>query len=102
MQASGPVGQANRVHHCKQSRPTYFQTDAFTGGFQAIVDTYGIPRYQEVNPAYFAIISFPFLFGVMYGDIGHASLLFLFSIWVLCNEKVRLSVCPQLLFACLN
>ena len=48
--------------------PTYFQTNKFTEAYQGIVDTYGVPRYKEVNPGLFTIISFPFLFGVMYGD----------------------------------
>ena len=28
-------------------------------------------RYREANPALFTAATFPFLFGVMYGDIGH-------------------------------
>jgi V-type H+-transporting ATPase subunit a len=55
--------------------PTYFKLNAFTEQFQVIVDTYGVPNYKEVNPAVFTIITFPFLFGVMFGDIGHGSLL---------------------------
>ena len=37
---------------------------------QSIVNTYGVPRYREANPALFTAVTFPFLFGVMYGDIG--------------------------------
>jgi V-type H+-transporting ATPase subunit a len=44
--------------------PTYFKTNAFTESFQGIVDTYGVPRYKEVNPGLFTVISFPFLFGI--------------------------------------
>ncbi len=33
--------------------------------------------HKEINPAVFAIVTFPFLFGVMFGDVGHGSLLFL-------------------------
>jgi V-type H+-transporting ATPase subunit a len=36
--------------------------------------------YKEVNPAVFAIVTFPFLFGVMFGDIGHGTLLLLAGI----------------------
>jgi V-type H+-transporting ATPase subunit a len=31
---------------------------------------------KEINPAVFAIVTFPFLFGVMFGDVGHGFLLF--------------------------
>eukprot|EP01063_Lacrimia_lanifica_P009402 TRINITY_DN163_c0_g2_i2.p1 TRINITY_DN163_c0_g2~~TRINITY_DN163_c0_g2_i2.p1 ORF type:complete len:957 (+),score=386.03 TRINITY_DN163_c0_g2_i2:36-2906(+) len=55
----------------KESPPTHYETNDFTATFQGIVDSYGIPRYQEANPAPFTIITFPWLFGVMYGDIGH-------------------------------
>eukprot|EP01065_Artemidia_motanka_P027472 TRINITY_DN3267_c0_g1_i1.p1 TRINITY_DN3267_c0_g1~~TRINITY_DN3267_c0_g1_i1.p1 ORF type:complete len:913 (+),score=340.77 TRINITY_DN3267_c0_g1_i1:71-2809(+) len=55
----------------KAQRPTYFETNAVTSVFQGIVDSYGTPRYKEANPAIFTIITFPYLFGVMYGDIGH-------------------------------
>ncbi len=32
--------------------------------------------HKEINPAVFAIVTFPFLFGVMFGDVGHGFLLF--------------------------
>lgn len=67
--------------------PTYFKTNTFTATFQAIVDTYGVPRYKEINPGLFTIISFPFLFGVMYGDIGHGTLLTMFGLFLVLNEK---------------
>ena len=40
-----------------------------------LVDTYGICRYKEHNPAIVSIVTFPFLFGMMFGDIGHGSIL---------------------------
>lgn len=36
-----------------------------------------MPTYKEVNPGVFAIVTFPFLFGIMFGDIGHGFVLFL-------------------------
>lgn len=63
--------------------PTYFKMNEFMAAFQEIVNTYGIPDYKEVNPAVFTAASFPFLFGVMFGDVGHGSVLLLVGI-VLC------------------
>jgi len=63
--------------------PTHFETNEFTAKFQEIVDTYGTPRYKEYNPAVPTIITFPFLFAVMYGDVFHGSFILLAGI-VLC------------------
>jgi V-type H+-transporting ATPase subunit a len=67
--------------------PTHFITNKFTYGYQEFVNTYGIPRYREANPALFTAATFPFLFGVMYGDIGHGLFLLLNGINLCWNEK---------------
>ena len=65
--------------------PTHFKKSEFMGSFQELVDTYGVPRYQEANPALFAVVTFPFLFGIMYGDIGHGSLLLAAGVYMIRN-----------------
>merc|ERR1719446_1108324 len=62
--------------------PTYTKTNEFTEPWQDVIDTYGIPKYQEANPALFATVTFPFIFGMMYGDIGHGSLLTMAGIYL--------------------
>ncbi len=69
--------------------PTHFTTNKFTYGYQEFVNTYGIPRYREANPALFTAATFPFLFGVMYGDIGHGMFLFCAGLYLLWNEKAN-------------
>jgi len=57
-------------------KPSHFELNEFTASFQEIINTYGIPSFKEVNPATFSIITFPFLFGVMFGDVMHGAMLF--------------------------
>ena len=68
--------------------PTMFKTNEFTAGFQEIVNTYGIPNYKEVNPAVFACVTFPFLFGVMFGDIGHGCILLAIGIFLCLGSDI--------------
>jgi len=61
-------------------RPTYIKTNKVTDVYQMVVDTYGIPAYREANPALLTIITFPFFFGMMFGDMGHGSIVLTFAI----------------------
>jgi V/A-type H+-transporting ATPase subunit I len=56
--------------------------------FQQLVTTYGRPRYAEVDPTFLLTLTFPLLFGAMFGDVGHGLVLVLVG-GLLASRKVR-------------
>ncbi|GAV70191.1 V_ATPase_I domain-containing protein [Cephalotus follicularis] len=85
--SNSQIGAIFQVLHTKELPPTYFRTNKFTSAFQEIVDAYGIAKYQEANPGVYTIVTFPFLFAVMFGDWGHGICLLLATLYFIIREK---------------
>ncbi|KAK2960044.1 putative V-type proton ATPase subunit a, vacuolar [Blattamonas nauphoetae] len=62
--------------------PTLIRTNAFTAAPQKLINSFGTPTYKEINPALSALVTFPFLFAIMFGDVGHGAIVLL--VGVLC------------------
>lgn len=58
-----------------------------------------VAKYQEANPGVYTIVTFPFLFAVMFGDWGHGMCLLLATLYFIVREK-KLS--SQVIFICFS
>ncbi|OHT02264.1 vacuolar proton translocating ATPase [Tritrichomonas foetus] len=67
--------------------PTFIETNSFTKSFQTLNNAYGVPNYDEINGGAFYCM-YPFLFGVMFGDIGHSIFYILAAIALLILDPI--------------
>ncbi|KAI5302253.1 hypothetical protein KEM56_000876 [Ascosphaera pollenicola] len=51
------------------------------------IDSYGTAKYGEVNPGLPTIVTFPFMFAVMFGDLGHGMLMTMTALALIIFEK---------------
>jgi V/A-type H+-transporting ATPase subunit I len=58
-----------------QNVPVSLQNPGILGSFQQLVTTYARPRYEEIDPTLLITLTFPLLFGAMFGDVGHGLVL---------------------------
>ncbi|MGD0450028.1 MAG: V-type ATPase 116kDa subunit family protein [Candidatus Bathyarchaeia archaeon] len=55
--------------------PTKFSHSRFISPFEELTKLYGVPHYEEVDPTPFMALTFPLIFGLMFGDVGHGLIL---------------------------
>jgi V/A-type H+-transporting ATPase subunit I len=66
--------------------PVALKNPGFLGAFEMLVNTYARPRYNELDPTVLISLTFPLLYGAMYGDVGHG--LVLASLGLLLKSKL--------------
>lgn len=57
--------------------PTMLKNNWFSRPFELIVQLYGLPSYNEIDPTPFLAFTFCLMFGIMFGDIGQGFVYFL-------------------------
>ncbi|TFF90646.1 MAG: hypothetical protein EU548_01905, partial [Promethearchaeota archaeon] len=58
--------------------------------FDNLVSAYGVPGYNEFNPAILLTFFYPIIFGIMFADVGHGLLFTLLGVYGLTLQKKRL------------
>ncbi len=73
------------------SAPTAMKHKKFLSGFQKLVTTYGLPGYNELDPTLLLVITFPLIFGAMFGDLGQGFFLALLGLLLMSRKIKKLS-----------
>jgi V/A-type H+/Na+-transporting ATPase subunit I len=60
-------------HH--SNVPVALRNPSVLSPFELLVNTYSRPRYEEIDPTALIFITFPLLYGAMFGDVGHGLVL---------------------------
>lgn len=55
--------------------PTKLKNLSFFKPFELYVKMYGLPAYNEIDPTAFLALTYAFLFGMMFGDVGQGAVL---------------------------
>jgi V/A-type H+-transporting ATPase subunit I len=71
-----------------QNVPVALHNPAILRGFEQLTTTYARPRYQEIDPTFLIAVTFPLIFGAMFGDVGHGMVLALVG-GLLASRRVR-------------
>src|SRR2546426_10366264 len=93
------IEKQNRSHSAEESAhardsqpPTLVKAPGWTQPLQSIVDNFGIPSYSETNPTPFMILTFPLIYGLMFGDIGEGLLFLAFGFFLLYLKRKNVKV----------
>jgi V/A-type H+-transporting ATPase subunit I len=68
--------------------PVALYNSGIQGVFQLLVTTYAQPRYEEVDPTVLIALTFPLLYGAMFGDVGHGLVLALLG-WLVGSRRIQ-------------
>lgn len=70
-----------------QTPPTKLSNPGMMKPFETLVKRYGMPSYYEIDPTWIIFMTFPLIFGMMYGDVGHGIVLLILSMGIFLSGK---------------
>ena len=70
-----------------ENPPTKLKNSKIVRPFEALVRMYGVPKIGELDPTWFVAITTFFMFGFMFGDVGHGFVFFAIGLILLLKKK---------------
>lgn len=71
--------------------PTKLKNPAITRPFEMFIRMYGVPAYNEIDPTIFVALTYSFIFGAMFGDVGQGLCLMLGGLILYKVKKMNLA-----------
>ena len=78
-------------HDPSHQPPTKLKNPKLFKPFEMYVKMYGLPAYGEMDPTWFVAITYSFIFGAMFGDVGQGLVLFLGGLFLYKTKKMDLA-----------
>lgn len=87
----------------KTEPPTKLKNFKLIKPFELFVRMYGLPAYNEFDPTLFLTITYAFIFGIMFGDLGQGLCLFIGGAILYKVKKMDLAgiICAAGVFSCI-
>ncbi|HHY90901.1 MAG TPA: V-type ATP synthase subunit I [Clostridiales bacterium] len=68
--------------HAHMTPPTKMKNNWLFRPFESLVHMYGVPSYNEIDPTMFLTLTYLFLFGAMFGDVGQGLVILLAGLFL--------------------
>ena len=75
------------VDSVDEKPPTKLRNNKLVSPFEYMVNMYGAPNYNEIDPTPFFAITYMLLYGLMFGDLGQGLVFLAFGFWLSKKNK---------------
>ena len=80
------------VDKVNEEPPTRLKNNSIFRPFEYMVNMYGAPNYNEIDPTPFFAITYMLLYGLMFGDLGQGLVFLALSFWISKKNKTYGSI----------
>ena len=82
------VLSTKKVEDTSEAPPTRLKNNSLFRPFEFLVNMYGAPNYDEIDPTPFFAITYLLLYGLMFGDLGQGLVFIAIGLWLSKKNKI--------------